>query len=70
MIIRKIGPYSNMRLQQSRSKQNFIEFYLFRQLEESYHLIPAYSLHPLNSLILKERNNFDTKVLKNYYEKM
>jgi hypothetical protein len=47
-----------------------MEFYLFRHLEESYHLIPAYSLHPLNSLILKEKNNFDTKILTTYYEKM
>ncbi|CAD8100536.1 unnamed protein product [Paramecium sonneborni] len=56
MIIRKIGPYDKMRLEQDKRTQNYIEFYIFQVLEEQYHLIPIYSLNPLNCLLLREKN--------------
>ncbi|CAD8115588.1 unnamed protein product [Paramecium primaurelia] len=70
MIIRKIGPYDKMRLQQNKKAQNYIEFYIFSVLEEHYHLIPIYSLHPLNCLILREKNIYNSKKFTSFYEKM
>ncbi|CAD8107034.1 unnamed protein product [Paramecium sonneborni] len=70
MIIRKIGPYDKMRLQQNKKGQNYIEFYIFQVLEEQYHLIPIYSLQPLNCLILKEKKSLSTKKPISLYEKM
>ncbi|CAD8197571.1 unnamed protein product [Paramecium octaurelia] len=70
MIIRKIGPYDKMRLQQNKKTQNYIEFYIFSVLEEQYHLIPIYSLHPLNCLILREKNMQNSKKITSLYENM
>ncbi|CAD8178534.1 unnamed protein product [Paramecium octaurelia] len=70
MIIRKIGPYDKMRLSQNKKTQNYIEFFIFSVLEEQYHLIPIYSLHPLNCLILKDKNRLQTKKFTSLYEKL
>ncbi|CAD8185443.1 unnamed protein product [Paramecium pentaurelia] len=70
MIIRKIGPYDKMRLQQNKKTQNYMEFYIFSILEEQYHLIPIYSLHPLNCLILRDKNIQHSNKFTSMYEKM
>ncbi|CAK92841.1 unnamed protein product (macronuclear) [Paramecium tetraurelia] len=61
VIVRKLGPTNKIHIKQNKNGVNSIEFLIFRELSEDFHLMPMKSQHPSNYLILNARSSIHGK---------
>lgn len=61
VLIRKLGPSNKIYIKQSKNAINSLEFYIYRELTEDFHLMPLQSQHPLNYLITNTRSSLHGK---------
>ncbi|CAD8196741.1 unnamed protein product [Paramecium pentaurelia] len=61
VIVRKLGPTNKIHIKQNKNGINSIEFLIFRELSEDFHLMPLKSQHPSNYLILNAKSSIHGK---------
>ncbi|CAD8100534.1 unnamed protein product [Paramecium sonneborni] len=55
VIVRKLGPTNKIYIKQNKNGNSYLEFLIFRELYEDFHLIPLQSQHPINYLIMNAK---------------
>ncbi|CAD8118669.1 unnamed protein product [Paramecium sonneborni] len=62
VIVRKLGPTNKIHIKQNnKNGSKSIEFFIFKELTEDFHLMPLKSQHPSNYLILNARSSIHAK---------
>ncbi|CAD8092358.1 unnamed protein product [Paramecium primaurelia] len=61
VIVRKLGPTNKIHIKQNKNGINSIEFLIFKELSEDFHLMPLKSQHPSNYLILNAKSSIHGK---------
>ncbi|CAD8107032.1 unnamed protein product [Paramecium sonneborni] len=57
VIVRKLGPTNKIYIRQNNKGSSYLEFLIFRELYEDFHLIPLQSQHPINYLIINAKSS-------------
>ncbi|CAD8114948.1 unnamed protein product [Paramecium sonneborni] len=61
LIVRKLGPTNQIYIKQNTNGYSSIEFFIFRELSEDFHLMPIQSQHPSNYLLLNAKSSIHSK---------
>ncbi|CAD8086429.1 unnamed protein product [Paramecium primaurelia] len=61
VIVRKLGPTNKIYIKQNKNGNSYLEFLIFRELYEDFHLMSLQSQHPINYLIMNTKSSVHGK---------